>query len=67
MCKKNEVEQIFIRVRTTNGSEVTCTNKDINDANDDERYTYYNSISKGQVSHILEQLLKENKILKGGR
>lgn len=61
------MEQLFVRVRKVTDEGVKCFDKDMNDATEEERDIFYNSISKGQVMYFAEALLEENKLLKGNR
>lgn len=56
MCKKNEVEQVFIRVKTIKDGNCNIIDKDIRDTTYEERYKYYVSISKGGIVDILERI-----------
>lgn len=54
------MEQIFIRIR----KDDDFVDKDILNSNYDERSNWYNSLSKGQVIHILEKFIT-NEIAEG--
>jgi len=56
------MEQIFIRVRTDEDHYIS---KDIMDATNEEREKWYETLSKGQVTHVLRQFImfkEEDKI-----
>jgi len=56
------MEQIFIRVKTVKNGVVNVFDKNIMESTDDERFTWYTSISKGQIADILEKFI-ENKMV----
>ena len=54
---KAEIDEIFINVRVPKDSrEVVKINKNIKDTTYKERFTWYNSIGKGQVVSYLEKV-----------
>ena len=57
------MEQLFIRVKKENGDFI---NKDIKDTNYNERVAWYQTLSKGQVIHVLEQFVS-NKMMEANR
>jgi len=52
------MDQTFIRVKKANGNYI---NKDIKDSTYQERYDWYQTLSKGQVMVLVEKLLNQKK------
>ena len=56
--KENHMEQVFIRVKKANGD---WYHKNIMDATSKEKVDYYNTLSKGQIFGLLDEVLKKGK------
>lgn len=57
------MEQVFIRVKNNDGNHY---HKDIKDSDVKQRKDYYDTCSKGQIASLLESVLLQQVVIKGG-